>query len=98
MRARTLAAFGAQQRSSTRPSPNGVAPCRRSHGKRSVGTPPEYPAARPLMHEIGGTSLGAMAGSVAWITIAPVKGLALVNLDAVRLTARGVIGDRRFHV
>jgi uncharacterized protein len=39
-----------------------------------------------------------MAGSVAWISFAPVKGLALVQPDAVELSERGVIGDRRFHV
>lgn len=35
---------------------------------------------------------------VAWITIAPVKGLALVSRDAVELTAEGAVGDRRFHL
>jgi uncharacterized protein len=36
--------------------------------------------------------------TVAWITYAPVKGLALVAPEAVELTERGVADDRRFHV
>ncbi len=37
-----------------------------------------------------------MRGSVAWITIAPVKSLALQPLDEVRLDLEGAAGDRRF--
>ncbi len=37
-----------------------------------------------------------MRGSVAWITIAPVKSLALQPLDEVRLELEGAAGDRRF--
>jgi uncharacterized protein YcbX len=39
-----------------------------------------------------------MSGSVASISYAPVKGLALITPDAVELTPHGVAGDRRFHV
>lgn len=39
-----------------------------------------------------------MSGTVAWISYAPVKGLALVQPPAVELTERGVTDDRRFHV
>jgi uncharacterized protein YcbX len=35
---------------------------------------------------------------VAWLTIAPVKGLALVELEEVSLGPRGVAEDRRFHI
>ncbi|MGZ8687091.1 MAG: MOSC domain-containing protein [Gaiellaceae bacterium] len=35
-------------------------------------------------------------GTVAWITIAPVKSLALQRLDEVRLERSGAVGDRRF--
>ena len=35
---------------------------------------------------------------VAWLTIAPVKGLALVELEEIALGRRGVADDRRFHV
>jgi MOSC domain-containing protein len=37
-------------------------------------------------------------GSVAWISIAPVKGLALASPSSVVLTERGVLADRRFHL
>jgi uncharacterized protein YcbX len=37
-------------------------------------------------------------GRVAWITIAPVKGLGLVERDAVELTELGVVDNRRFHL
>jgi len=37
-----------------------------------------------------------MRGTVAWITIAPVKSLALQPLDEVRLGPQGAAGDRRF--
>jgi uncharacterized protein len=37
-----------------------------------------------------------MSGSVAWITIAPVKALALESLDEVELAEGGPVGDRRF--
>jgi uncharacterized protein YcbX len=37
-----------------------------------------------------------MPGRVVRISIAPVKGLALVHPQAVELTQRGVVGDRRF--
>jgi uncharacterized protein YcbX len=37
-----------------------------------------------------------MTGSVAWITIAPVKALALESLDQVELAEGGPVGDRRF--
>ncbi len=39
-----------------------------------------------------------MNGRVAWISIAPVKGLGLVARDAVELTPEGVVENRRFHV
>lgn len=39
-----------------------------------------------------------MNGRVAWISIAPVKGLGLVACDAVELTSEGVVENRRFHV
>jgi uncharacterized protein len=37
-------------------------------------------------------------GRVAWINIAPVKGLRLVDRDAVELTDKGADHDRRFHL
>jgi uncharacterized protein len=37
-----------------------------------------------------------MSGSVAWITIAPVKALALESLEEVELAEGGPVGDRRF--
>src|SRR5436190_4856751 len=37
-----------------------------------------------------------MAGSVARISIAPVKSLHLVHPDEIELTRSGVVGDRRF--
>jgi len=37
-----------------------------------------------------------MAGSVAWITIAPVKALGLQSLDSAELSRDGIRGDRRF--
>ena len=37
-----------------------------------------------------------MTGSVAWITIAPVKALALESLEEVELAEGGPVGDRRF--
>jgi uncharacterized protein len=37
-----------------------------------------------------------VSGSVAWIHIAPVKGLALQSLDDVELTEAGPVGDRSF--
>lgn len=39
-----------------------------------------------------------MSGRVAWIQIAPVKGLALQERDAVDVTRRGIEGDRDFFV
>jgi uncharacterized protein YcbX len=39
-----------------------------------------------------------MAGSVAWITIAPVKALALLHLDEVQLEPFGVRENRRFYL
>lgn len=39
-----------------------------------------------------------MEGRVRWITIAPVKGLRLIDLEAVELTETGVEDDRRFHL
>ena len=39
-----------------------------------------------------------MAGSVAWITYAPVKGLRLRGVDEVELGSTGAPGDRRFHL
>lgn len=39
-----------------------------------------------------------MTGSVAWISIAPVKGLGLVALERAHLHGHGVSEDRRFHV
>jgi uncharacterized protein YcbX len=39
-----------------------------------------------------------VAGRVEWISIAPVKGLGLVSLDAAELTEHGVPENRRFHV
>ncbi|MGI8624105.1 MAG: MOSC domain-containing protein [Solirubrobacteraceae bacterium] len=39
-----------------------------------------------------------MNGRVAWISIAPVKGLGLVACDAVDLSPEGVVENRRFHV
>ena len=38
------------------------------------------------------------AGRVAWIHVAPVKGMALVALDTADLTATGIEVDRRFCV
>jgi hypothetical protein len=37
-----------------------------------------------------------VSGSVAWITIAPVKALALESLEEVELAEGGPVGDRRF--
>jgi uncharacterized protein YcbX len=39
-----------------------------------------------------------VAGRVAWITVAPVKGLALARRDEVELGPRGVAENRRFHL
>ncbi len=39
-----------------------------------------------------------MEGHVAWITLAPVKALALQTRDAVELTETGPVGDRAFHL
>ncbi len=39
-----------------------------------------------------------MAGSVAWISIAPVKGLGLVSLEEVELESFGVRENRRFYL
>lgn len=39
-----------------------------------------------------------MAGRLAWISIAPVKGLALVPLDSAEMTVNGVEENRRFHL
>ena len=39
-----------------------------------------------------------MQGSVAWITIAPVKSLALVHRDEVELEPFGVRENRRFYL
>jgi uncharacterized protein YcbX len=39
-----------------------------------------------------------MDGSVAWISIAPVKGLGLCALEAADLTLEGVVENRRFHL
>jgi uncharacterized protein YcbX len=39
-----------------------------------------------------------VAGSVAWITIAPVKGLALTSLEEAVLERAGVAGDRAYHL
>lgn len=39
-----------------------------------------------------------MSGRVAWIAIAPVKGLALQARDSVEVTRRGIEGDRDFFV
>jgi MOSC domain-containing protein len=39
-----------------------------------------------------------MAASVSWLTIAPVKGLALSTREEIELTESGAVGDRRFHL
>jgi uncharacterized protein YcbX len=39
-----------------------------------------------------------MSGTIAWISYAPVKGLALLQPSEVELTECGVADDRRFHV
>jgi len=39
-----------------------------------------------------------MAGSVAWITYAPVKGLRVQSIDEIELGPTGAPGDRRFHL
>jgi len=39
-----------------------------------------------------------VSARVAWLTIAPVKGLALVARDEIELTGAGARGDRRFHL
>ena len=39
-----------------------------------------------------------MAGRIAWITVAPVKGMALEQRHAVELEPFGVLENRRFHV
>jgi hypothetical protein len=39
-----------------------------------------------------------VAGTVAWITIAPVKGLALQQLDEIELDREGARGNRRFYL
>jgi uncharacterized protein YcbX len=39
-----------------------------------------------------------MAGRIAWITLAPVKGMALEHRRAVELEPFGVLENRRFHV
>jgi uncharacterized protein YcbX len=36
--------------------------------------------------------------SVSWLSVAPVKGLALVRVDEVKLESFGVLENRRFHV
>ena len=37
-----------------------------------------------------------MAGTVSWISIAPVKGMRIQSLDQVELNSLGVPGDRAF--
>ena len=37
-----------------------------------------------------------MSARVAWISVSPVKGLALRQLDECELTEAGVMGDRQF--
>ena len=39
-----------------------------------------------------------MHATVTWLSLAPVKGLALTSVDAVELAATGVRGDRRFYL
>ena len=39
-----------------------------------------------------------MSASVAWISVAPVKGMALEQRSDVQLDTFGVLGNRRFHV
>jgi uncharacterized protein YcbX len=39
-----------------------------------------------------------VSGSVAWISIAPVKGLAVTSLEEAMLDRSGVAGDRDFHL
>jgi uncharacterized protein len=36
--------------------------------------------------------------TVSWLSLAPVKGLALTSVDAVEIAATGVSGDRRFYL
>jgi uncharacterized protein YcbX len=60
-----------------------------------MALPPRYPVRGAP--NVGGSVTGMSAG-VAWISYAPVKGLALVQPQSVDLTERGVPGDRRFHV
>jgi uncharacterized protein YcbX len=42
--------------------------------------------------------MDARSGRVAWVAIAPVKAMALVQLQAARLEATGIAGDRAFAV
>lgn len=44
------------------------------------------------------TGLGAGPVEVAWLALAPVKGLALVQLAEARLESSGLAEDRRFHL
>jgi uncharacterized protein YcbX len=53
------------------------------------------PASQPT---VGGLPFRIVSGHVAWISIAPVKALALVDRDAVDLTEYGVADNRRFHL
>lgn len=39
-----------------------------------------------------------MEASVAWVAVAPIKGMALALVDDVQLTEAGVAGDRRFYL
>lgn len=39
-----------------------------------------------------------MSGRLAWISVAPVKGLGLVSLEEADLTEHGVVENRRFHL
>lgn len=39
-----------------------------------------------------------MSGRVAWISVAPIKGLGLIARDTVELTPEGVVDNRRFHL
>jgi uncharacterized protein YcbX len=43
-------------------------------------------------------NVGKVSGSVAWISIAPVKGLGLVERESVELTEDGAVGNRVLHL
>src|SRR5262245_61335278 len=68
-----------------------------SEADRQSSSPGTPSSAAPIRARTA-TRVGADVGSVAWITIAPVKALALVHLDEVELEPFGVRENRRFYL